>query len=140
MNHYQQMGFKEIMYKKCVANKAKESLDLLDILLDKENKDPIVLSDEKGKQIIFEQVAIVPFEVNGEKRLYVVLKPISKIKGIADDEAVVFYLDLDEYGNTFLRVEDDEMIAIEVFDKYYDLLEEARKTNKVGGKKYERKQ
>ena len=54
---------------------------------------------------------------------------------IADDEAVVFLVDQDESGNTFLCVEDDEMIAIEVFDKYYDLLEEARKTNKVGGKR-----
>lgn len=113
--------------------------DLLDILLDKENKDPIVLSYEKGKQVVFEQVAVVPFEIDGEKRLYVVLRPISKMKGIADDEAIVFYLDQDENGNTVLQVEEDELIAIDIFDKYYDLLEETRK-NKKNGQKDERKQ
>ena len=30
-------------------------IDLLDIILDKDNKDPIVLMDEKGRQIVFEQ-------------------------------------------------------------------------------------
>lgn len=64
---------------------------------------------------------------DNEKVLYVVLKPIDKIDGIADDEALVFLVDQDKYGNTILCVEDDELIAMDVFDKYYDLLEEARK-------------
>lgn len=99
--------------------------DLLDILLDKDNHDPIVLMDEKGRPISFEQVAIIP--MHDVKLLYVVLKPLDKIDGIADDEAVVFLLDQDKNGNTILRVEEDELVAIEVFNKYYDLLEAARK-------------
>ena len=116
------------MSEKKVSKKVEEQkpVDLLDVLLDKDNKDPIVLMDEKGRQISFEQVAIIPYEIKNEKVLYVVLKPIDKIDGIADDEAVVFLVDQDKNGNTILRVEEDEEIAIAVFDKYYDLLEEAR--------------
>lgn len=113
---------------KKVAEKKQEvqKVDLLDVLLDKDNKDPITLMDEKGKQLSFEQVAIIPYDVDDTRVLYVVLKPIDKIEGIADDEAVVFLVDQDKNGNTILRVEEDEEVAIAVFDKYYDLLEEAR--------------
>ncbi len=112
--------------KKVTKKEQAQPVDLLDVLLDKNNKEPIVLMDEKGRQISFEQVAIIPYDINDTKVLYVVLKPIDKIDGIADDEAVVFLVDQDKNGNTVLRVEEDEEVAIAVFDKYYDLLEEAR--------------
>ncbi len=102
-------------------------VDLLDVLLDQDNKEPIVLMDENGKQMTFEQVAVIPYEVRKEKRLYCVLKPLDKIEGIGDDEAIVFLVDTDDEGNSIIRIEEDEEIAIAVFDKYYDLLEEARK-------------
>ncbi len=104
---------------------AKQPVDLLDILLDQENRDPIVLQDENGRQISFEQVAIIPYDIDNDRKLYVVLKPIDKVEGIADDEAVVFVCEQDKQGNTVLRVEENEEVAISVFDKYYDLLEEA---------------
>lgn len=109
-------------------------LDLLDVLLDQENKEPIVLMDENGKQITFEQVAVIPFEVKKEKRLYCVLKPLDKIEGIGDDEAIVFLVDTDDEGNSIIKIEEDEEVAIAVFDKYYDLLEEARKESKEDDK------
>ena len=102
-------------------------IDLLDVLLDQDNKEPIVLMDENGKQMTFEQVAVIPYEVRKEKRLYCVLKPLDKIEGIADDEAIVFLVDTDDAGNSVIRIEEDEEVAINVFDKYYDLLEEAQK-------------
>ncbi len=105
-------------------------VDLLDILLDQDNKDPIILMDESGKQLTFEQVAVIPYEVRKEKRLYCVLKPVDHIEGIADDEAIVFLVDTDDDGNSVIRIEEDEEIAIAVFDKYYDLLEEAQKESK----------
>lgn len=111
-------------------NKEEKKLDLLDVLLDQDNKDPIVLMDEKGKQLTFEQVAVIPHEVRKENRLYVVLKPLDKIEGIGDDEAIVFLVDTDSEGNSVIKVEEDEEIAIAVFDKYYDLLEEAQKEEK----------
>lgn len=112
-----------------------EQVDLLDVLLDKDNKDPIVLMDEKGNQLTFEQVAIIPYgETEDDKQLYVVLKPLDKIEGIEDDEAVVFLVDQDKNGNTILRVEENEEVAITVFDKYYDLLEEATPKKKEAKK------
>ena len=110
-------------------------IDLLDVLLDQDNKEPIVLMDEKGKQLTFEQVAVIPYEVRKEKRLYAVLKPIDKIEGIGEDEAIVFFIDEDDEGNSVIRVEEDEEVAIAVFDKYYDLLEEAQKEEKAAAKK-----
>ena len=106
------------------------TVDLLDILLDKDNADPIVLQDESGKTLSFEQVAIIPYDVDDERILYAVLKPIDLLDGIADDEAIVFKADTDKYGATVLRVEEDELRAIEVFNKYYDLLDEEAKKKK----------
>ncbi len=108
-----------------------QQVDLLDVLLDQDNKEPIVLMDENGKQMTFEQVAVIPYEVRKEKRLYCVLKPLDKIEGIADDEAIVFLVDTDDNGNSVIRIEEDEEVAIAVFDKYYDLLEDARKEEKA---------
>ncbi len=106
-------------------------IDLLDVLFDPDNKDPIVLMDENGKQMTFEQVAVIPHEVKKEKRLYCVLKPSDKIEGIEDDEAIVFLVDTDSEGNSVIKVEEDEEVAIAVFDKYYDLLEDAQKEEKA---------
>ena len=108
-----------------------KQLDLLDVLLDQDNKEPIVLMDENGKQMTFEQVAVIPYEVRKDKRLYCVLKPLDKIEGIGEDEAIVFLVDTDDQGNSIIKIEEDEEIAIAVFDKYYDLLEEARKEAKL---------
>ncbi len=115
--------------------------DLLEVLIDPENKDSILLCDERGKELLFEQVAIIPYDLADQKKLYAVLKPLDKMNGIEDDEAVVFLVDMDKYGNTVLHIEEDELVAIGVFNKYYDLLEEARaadnkkNTNKPKGDK-----
>ena len=115
-----------------MENKGKvEKIDLLDVLLDQDNKEPIVLMDENGKELTFEQVAVIPHEVKKENRLYCVLKPLDKIEGIGEDEAIVFLVDTDKDGNSIIRVEEDEEVAIAVFDKYYDLLEEAQKEEKA---------
>lgn len=95
--------------------------DLLDILLDEDNKNPIVLGDEKGRIIKFEQVAIVPY--NNE--LYCVLKPIDAIEGVGADEAIVFVCVPNDNGATVLKVETNEKIKIAVFERYYLLLLEA---------------
>lgn len=112
-------------------NEEMKPMDILDVLLDQDNKEPIVLMDENGKQMTFEQVAVIPYEVRKEKRLYCVLKPLDKIEGIADDEAIVFLVETDDEGNSIIRIEEDEEVAIAVFDKYYDLLEEAQKEEKA---------
>lgn len=104
---------------------SKSDMDLLDILLDSDNRDPIVLMDESGRQIEFEQVAVIPHVVKGNKELFAILKPLDTIEGIGEDEAIVFVVNIDSCGTATLRVESDDLISIEVFNKYYDLLEAA---------------
>ena len=100
-----------------------EREDLMEVLLDGDDKEPIQLQDVNGNIISFEQVATIPLEVRREKRIYCVLKPLDKIEGIDDDEALVFRVDVDENGDTMVRLEEDMEIASEVFEKYYQLLE-----------------
>lgn len=100
--------------------------DIIDILLDEDNKDPIVLVDGQGKKLSFEQIAVIPYN----DKIYCVLKPIDKIENVQDDEAIVFFVDEQEGKEPVLMVETDEKVAMDVFDEYYNLLDEADKNNK----------
>ncbi len=105
------------------AAKAKvqeEKLNILDILLDEDNKEPIVLVDSEGRKLSFEQIAVIPYN----EKVYCVLKPIDQIDNVADDEAIVFYVDEREGQEPVLLVETDEKVAMDVFDEYYNLLDE----------------
>ena len=117
--------------KKVPVKKQEEEIvqvDLLDVLLDEKNTAPIFMFDDKGNQLKFEQIAVIPY---GDNDLYCILKPITKIDGIKDDEAIVFLVAEGEDGSAVLKVEDREEIAIAIFDQYYDLVEEeAKKKNK----------
>nr|WP_278707551.1 hypothetical protein [Bacteroides intestinalis] len=125
MDNYRQISFEDVISNNDIEEEEESTKDILDILLDQDNRAPIVLVDEKGRRIAFEQVAIIPHEKNSKRYLYAVLKPITKIKGISDDEAIVFYVDEVETDNPVLKVETDEKVAIEVFDEYYKMLDEA---------------
>lgn len=93
---------------------------ILDILLDETNDKPITLYDADDKEVEFEQVAIIPIEDN----LYVILKPVEEMEGVADDEAIVFAVVEDEEGEVSLEVEADESLAMQVFEEYYKLLDQ----------------
>ena len=99
-----------------------ENIDILDILLDEDNEDPITLYDENDKAVRFDQVAIIPMD----NKLYAILKPIDEVEGVADDEAIVFYVN-EEGEEPILEVETDEPTAILVFDEYYKLLDKEGK-------------
>ena len=103
------------------AEQEMEREDIIDILLDEDNKDPIVLIDNNGRRLSFEQIAVIPYN----DKIYCVLKPIDKIDNIEDDEAIVFYVEEEEGKEPVLMVETDEKTAISVFDEYYNLLDEA---------------
>lgn len=96
---------------------------IIDVLLDEDNCDPIRLGDEHGHDILFGQVAVIPHN----EKLYCILKPITPVEGVADDEAMVFYVEEPPQGPPYLKIESDELTAIDVFEEYYDLLEERKK-------------
>lgn len=99
--------------------------DIIDVLLDGNNTEPIVLMNENGKQITFKQVAVIPYTVDDDERLYAILKPDDHIDGIGDNEAIAFYVDADDEGNSVLRVEENEEAARAVFDIFYKMVEDA---------------
>lgn len=107
-----------------------EELDLLDILLDKDCKEPIVLKNPNGNQLSFEQVAVIPYEYNKELKFYCILKPLAEIPGLADDEAIVFSVESDDDCNSVLKVEENEEIVVEIFDRYYQMLDESMNNKK----------
>ena len=115
-----------------ISNQVEQELsnfDILDVILDENNTDELVLQNEQGKQIRFEQVAVIPYN----KKIYVILKPIDKIEGVEDDQAIVFLAD-ETKRPTVLVPEQDEKIAIKIFDEYYNLVEEANKNAKKSKK------
>ena len=94
--------------------------DIIDMLYDEENEENIVLYDETGKAVEFEQIALIPLE----ERSYVILKPLDcAAAGIGEDEAVVFEI-LETDGETQLTVVQDDDVIDAVFQVYERLLDE----------------
>lgn len=112
-----------------------ERLDIVDVLLDENNKEPIILIDGNGKKLSFEQIAVIPFN----EKLYCVLKPIDHIDNVADDEAIVFFVHEEEGKEPVLMVETDEKTAMDVFEEYYNLLDEEEKKSKKSAPKGSKK-
>ena len=95
-----------------------DEFDLVDILLDENNTSPIVLVDQNGKKLTFDQIAVIPLD----DKLYCILKPLDKIDSVAEDEAIVFYVDMPDDGEPRIFVELDNNKRIQVFEQYYALL------------------
>ncbi|MCD8205944.1 MAG: DUF1292 domain-containing protein [Clostridia bacterium] len=100
---------------------ANEDKDILDILLDDDNRDPVTLTLGSGKEYEFEQVAVIPYD----DKIYAVLHPLAYVEELdaGDDDCLVFYVDEDDPSHT-LRTEDDDEKAEAVYDIYISLLEE----------------
>lgn len=116
-----------------ISNEVEQELsdfDILDVILDESNNEDLVLQNEEGRQIRFEQVAVIPYN----EKIYVILKPIDKLEGVEDDQAIVFLAD-ETKRPTVLVPEQDEATAVKVFDEYYNLVEEANKKSKKKSKK-----
>lgn len=97
--------------------------NILDALLDKDNREPVHLWDEYGHDVLFEQVAVIP----RDGKLYCILHPITPMEGVADDEALVFYVEKPTLGSPYLKIETDERVVIDVFERYYELLDAQEK-------------
>ena len=96
-----------------------QEISMIDKLLDENNSEPIVLYDENNKETKFDQVAVIPLN----EKLYCILKPLTKIVGVNDDEALVFVIEeIDD--EDCLVICDDMKIIDKVFEEYYQLLKE----------------
>ncbi len=81
----------------------------IDRFFDENNFDNVTLEDNNGKSIEFEQIAIVDYE----ESYYAILKPVSKIDNVEEDEVLVFRIDEEKDELAYV---DDEALAEKVFD------------------------
>ena len=96
--------------------------DLLDRLYDEENCEEIVLFNEKGTEVAFEQIAIIP----RDEKVYAILKPVKPMDGVAEDEGLVFFINDEEQK---LELVTDDKIIDYVFDVYDSLVAEEGESN-----------
>lgn len=90
--------------------------EIIKVLLDENRNDNIIL--EFGDiEIEFEQVALILVRSNS----YAILRPITIMDGIDNDEGLVFLID--DIENNIILIEDEDVID-DVYDVYLDLLDE----------------
>lgn len=94
-------------------------MNQIDKLFDEENNDLIILFNEKGEEIAFEQIAIIPII----KDVYVILKPVVPLEGLGENEGLVFEIKNNE-TEEYLSLVTDEDIIDDVFDIYFKLIDE----------------
>ena len=92
----------------------------IDQIFDENNTDPVVLYNEHGEPVRFEQIALIPLE----GQVYVILLPLQVMEGVNEGEGFVFEITQLDGEETLLLV-DDFTIIDKVFDIYESLLEEA---------------
>lgn len=92
----------------------------IDALYDENNNDKIILFNENGDEIAFEQIAIIPIL----EKTYAILKPIQPIDGLGEDEGLVFSIEQNEAGEEYLALTVDEDIIDAVFTVYDALVSE----------------
>ena len=94
----------------------------IDALFDEENNDAIILFNEKGEEIAFEQIALIPLE-----KTYAILKPIQPMEGVGENEGLVFSIEINEESNQeYLALVTDFDIIDKVFNVYDQLVEDSK--------------
>ena len=96
-----------------------KELSQIEKLLNEDNTENVILYDEKNQPTEFEQVAIIPLY----EKIFVILKPVTPIENMDDDEALVFVIEEIDDQDSLVTVEDINLVN-EVFDEYYKLLKD----------------
>lgn len=97
-----------------------EYVSPVEAILDADNTDNIFLYDETGEKTEFEQIAVVHLE----EHLCVILKPVVKLPGMGDNEALVFVIE-ERDNEEYLYVSEDNELIDAVFAQYYEMLRNA---------------
>ena len=84
----------------------KEEKSQIELLLDENNTDNLKLYDENNKETEFEQVAVIPLN----EKIYAILKPVTKIVGVNDDEALVFVIEEIDDEDCLVIVDDAKIV------------------------------
>ncbi len=119
----------------------KEVKSPIDCLFDEDNTDPISLYNEKGEEVQFEQIALIPLE----EKIYAILKPMKEIEGVGEDEALAFEIvETEEDAETgehseYLELVGDIDIIDKVFEVYNKLMDEEEAKQKIDKKSSDNK-
>ena len=97
------------------------SENIFDKLYDENNNDNVILYNEHGEPVEFEQIAIIPYS----ERVYIILHPVTRLEGLGEDEGLVFTVDTNDDGSEVLNLVIENDIIDAVFDIYDSLVEEA---------------
>ena len=91
--------------------------DVIEILLNKNYNLNFFLFDENGNKMEFKQLAMIPLK----DELYFLLLPVSKIKGVSEEEVVIVkYVEIN--GNDDIMIVTDDNIGNQIINNYYELL------------------
>ena len=99
----------------------KEEMNIIDMLLDDDNDEPITLFDETGEPFSFEQIAVIP----KDDVLYAILKPLQHVDSLSDEDVVIFKIFGNEDGDADMEMVTDDAEVEVVFDELRLLIEEA---------------
>ena len=94
------------------------NMSAIEKLFDEDNRDNIVLYNNKGEPTEFEQVAVVPIE----GKLYAILTLANPTEDINADEGFVFEIVSEDEHHSFNLVDNEEIID-EVFTLYEGLMD-----------------
>ncbi len=86
----------------------------IDAIFDENNNDVIILFNENGEEMAFEQIAVIPLS----EKVYVILRPIKPMEGLGEDEGLVFSIEQNENNEDYLMLTVDEDIIDAVFTVY----------------------
>ncbi len=89
-----------------------EEKSILEILTDEDDVDNLILQNDDGTDVEFEQIATIPLD----DRVFAILHPVG-VPDVAEDEALVFEWEETDAGES-LRVVEDTKLADKVFDEY----------------------
>ena len=92
----------------------------IDKLRDEENCENVVLFNQRGEEVAFEQIAMIPLE--GAE--YYILRPVRPMEGVGEDEGLVFTVGSDGNGGETIELVTDMDQINAVFDVYERLIAE----------------
>ena len=94
-----------------------EEMSVVEMLLDPDCEERVECLNEDGNIISFDQIAVIPYK----DKLYAILKPVEKLEGVGEDEALVFHINVEEDSIEVLYVFD---LCDKIFELYYKLLKD----------------
>jgi len=119
-----------------IKEKVKEEKSPIDCLFDENDTSAISLFNEKGEEVKFEQIALIPLN----DKIYAILKPTNKMEFIGEDEALVFEVvqnedEKDGSVEEYLNLVSDIDTIDKAFAEYNKLVDDEEAKQKVHSKK-----